>query len=170
MFQLVRPAEAYRESYLQSLQEAHAEGRLLHLDYDALSADFGAFVQELLDKEEPEKVLPGRVAESIYWLVKDDNYIGRVSVRHMLNDYLWQVGGHIGYDIRPSERRKGYGKQILELALPKARDLGLKQILITCDNDNIASQKIIEANGGLFAGEYEVEEQETPIMHYWIEL
>ena len=142
----------------------------MHLDYDALSADFGAFVQELLDKEEPEKVLPGRVAESIYWLVKDDNYIGRVSVRHMLNDYLWQVGGHIGYDIRPSERRKGYGKQILELALPKARDLGLKQILITCDNDNIASQKIIEANGGLFAGEYEVEEQETPIMHYWIEL
>ena len=142
----------------------------MHLDYDTLAADFGAFVRELLDKEEPSKVLPGRVPDSIYWLVEGDTYIGRVSVRHMLNDYLWPVGGHIGYDIRPTERRKGYGKRILALALPKAKEIGLKSVLLTCDNDNMASRTIIEANGGRFTGEHEVEEQETPVMHYWIDL
>ncbi len=157
-------------SYLQALQEAHAEGRLLHLDYDVLAADFGAFVQELLDKEEPTKVLPGRVPDSIYWLVEGNTYIGRVSVRHALNENQLPIGGHIGYDIRPSERGKGYGRQILKLALPKAREIGLKEVLLTCDSNNTASRKIIEANGGILAGEYKTDIQEMPVCHYWIDV
>jgi len=170
MARLVRPSQQYRESYLQALQEFHEEGLNLHLDYDNIAADFAAFVQGLLDKEDQAKVAPRKVPDSVYWLIEGDSYIGRISIRHELNNYLTRIGGHIGYDIRSSERRKGYGKQILALALPKAREIGLKKVLLTCDNDNIASKKIIEANGGIFAGEHKVEEQETPILHYWIDL
>lgn len=76
-------------------------------------------------------------------------FIGKVNIRHRLNKNLLKAGGHIGYTIRPSERRKGYGTLILRLALPKAKALGIKKALITCYEDNIGSRKIIEANGGV---------------------
>lgn len=170
MARLVRPSQRYRESYLQALQEFHEEGLYLHLDYETIAADFADFVRELLQKEDPAKVTPGRVPDSVYWLVEGNIYIGRVSIRHKLNDFLERIGGHIGYDIRPPKRGKGYGKQILALALPKAREIGLQHVLLTCDKDNIASKKIIESNGGILSGEYKVVEQETPILHYWIDL
>lgn len=170
MAHLVRPSEAYKESYLQALQEFHAEGRRLYLNYVQLSTDFRTFVSDMLSKNDPAKLMPGRVLETVYWLVDGDTYIGRVSVRHYLTDYNREVGGHIGYDIRPSKRRQGYGTEILRLALVEAGEIGLTRVLLTCDFDNIASRKIIEANGGLLEGEVVVEEQETPVRRYWISL
>ena len=83
-----------------------------------------------------------------YLLLNYSEFIGRVSIQHTLTDHL-KEGGHIGYYIRPSKRKLGYGKKILELSLVEARELGLRKVLVTCDNDNICSQKIIEANGGI---------------------
>ncbi len=80
------------------------------------------------------------------------------------------VGGHIGYRIRPSERRKGYGTLILALTLAEARKLGLPRVLLTCDQDNIASARVIQANGGALASEGYSPQTQTLVSRYWIEL
>ena len=82
---------------------------------------------------------------TIYLAIREiDNYIvGMVDIRHYLDEFLTQVGGNIGYDVRKSERNKGYAKQILKFALEKCKDLKMKKVLITCDEDNIASEKVI---------------------------
>ena len=73
-----------------------------------------------------------------------------MDIRHELNEYLEKFGGHIGYGIAPSERKKGYGKIQLKLGLEKAKKIGLKKVLITCDDNNIGSAKTIEACGGIY--------------------
>src|SRR3989344_8456793 len=88
--------------------------------------------------------------ESIFRLDSCRNqYIGRLSIRHKLNDHLLKIGGHIGYDIRPSKRSRGYGTAILRLGLPKAKELRIERALLTCNENNIASLKIIEKAGGV---------------------
>ena len=101
-------------------------------------------------------------------LVEGRRYLGVVSVRHRLTRSLRVFGGHIGYAIRPSERRKGYGRRILKLVLPKARKLGLKRVLVTCSPRNLASRKVIEGNGGVFAGR--VKSKQGVRLTYWISL
>ncbi|MGN1405499.1 MAG: GNAT family N-acetyltransferase, partial [Erysipelotrichaceae bacterium] len=90
-----------------------------------------------------------RVGAHFYWLVDDerDYFIGEVSIRHRLNESLERYGGHIGYGIRCSEWNKGYGTLLLKYALEKAFELGLDSILITCDDDNIGSYRVMEKNG-----------------------
>jgi predicted acetyltransferase len=75
-------------------------------------------------------------------------YLGRLAIRHRLTEFLRRSGGHIGYDVRPTARRRRYATAMLGEALPVARALGLAQVLVTCDTDKIASRKVIEANGG----------------------
>ncbi|WP_338032606.1 GNAT family N-acetyltransferase [Clostridium manihotivorum] len=91
-----------------------------------------------------------------------------INIRHALNEYLFNYGGHIGYSVKKEERRKGYAKEMLKLALEKCSDLGLKKVLLICDADNIASSKTIKACGGIL--ENEVLEEDTLIQRYWIEL
>jgi len=113
---------------------------------------------------------PRLVPSSEFWLVRGRRILGRISVRHRLNANLEIEGGHIGYDVRPSERRKGYGSLMLELALEEARTIGLKRVLITCDTDNIASAKIIEKNGGIFERHDISPMSGKQLNQYWIEL
>jgi predicted acetyltransferase len=77
----------------------------------------------------------------------------RNSIRHFLNEQLLRLSGHIGYEIRPTERRKGYATVMLKIALEKCRDIGIKQVLITCDKNNSASAKTIIANEGVLENE-----------------
>ncbi len=101
--------------------------------------------------------------------MQDDRILGAIQVRHHIDHpNLKVVGGHIGYGIRPSERRKGYAKEMLRLALSEARKIELKEVLITCDDDNIGSYKTIEANGGVFESTILVEGKN--IRRYWISL
>src|SRR5699024_7191960 len=93
----------------------------------------------------------GRVPAMQYALVNDENepkIIGMLQLRLELNDYLFRFGGHIGYSIHVSERKKGYGSKLLSLGLDKARDLKMDKLLITCTKGNIGSAKVIEKNGG----------------------
>ena len=87
-----------------------------------------------------------------------------------MNEELKLIGGHLGADIRKSERKKGFGALILKLTLEKAGELGLGKVLITCDKNNIASAKTIEKCGGVFEKEIVREETGTIFLHYWIEL
>lgn len=111
----------------------------------------------------------GLVPADTYFLVDDTKRIlGAINIRHSLNDHLLKFGGHIGYGIRPSERRKGYASLMLHLALPLAKKLGLKKVLITCLRENIGSAHTILKNGGIL--ENELKNGDETFKRYWIDL
>ena len=112
---------------------------------------------------------PDWVTGSVYFAIVDGKIIGTIAVRHYLNDSLLKSGGHIGYGIRPSERRKGYGTRMLALALEKCRELKIEKVLITCVKENIGSAKTILKNGGVLENEI-AEENGNIMQRYWITL
>lgn len=112
---------------------------------------------------------PGRVPSTTYFAVVGDRIVGTVQVRHELNEFLLKSGGHIGYGVRPSERRKGYATKMLTLALQKCQKLGIKKALVTCDKGNIASAKTILKCGGVLENEVAVENGNI-VQRYWITL
>jgi predicted acetyltransferase len=138
--------------------------------YKSALKDFSAYFERLLKMARVENLPPDRVPGNEYWLVSGNRVLGRSTLRHWLIPALEHEGGHIGYDIRPSERRKGYGTLILNLTLEKAKDLGLSRVFLTCDADNIGSAKIIENNGGVSSRRAISERNGKPILQYWIEL
>lgn len=148
-----------------------AEFRLVGEDkFESAEKDFEKYLEKLRTYAIGENLPVGHVRENTYFLMCGEKIIGRAGLRHYLTSQLAFRGGHIGYDIRPDERRKGYGTLILELTLEKARNLGLKRVLLTCDTDNIASSKIIEKNGGKLSKKLIYEENQTLFSQYWIEL
>lgn len=172
MLELVRPATRYKKSYLEAIGEFQREGRYTYHNVDQLRANFPAHIDDERERIHPENIVVYRVPETIFWLVDGGEYIGRLELRHKLNDHLLEIGGHIGYSIRPSLRRKGYGTKILELALHKAHEAGLDRVLLTCDPDNIASRKIIETNGGEFENRLDIvrEGMEYHKLRFWIDV
>lgn len=96
----------------------------------------------------------------------DDEVIGIINIRHCLNEYLLNIGGHIGYSIHPNYRNKGYATIMLKEALKFCREWEITPVLVTCDKDNIASRKTIEKCGGVFENEY-IDKDET-ILRFWI--
>src|SRR5579859_7510166 len=147
---LTEPSPQYKESFLNGVREFHREGRLLFYDVLRISTNFERFLQQEHAQRERAALAPDRVPFSNFWLIDNGEYIGQVAVRHEMNDFIKRVAGNIGYQIRPSKRRRGYGKAILRLGLQKARELGIPRALLTCDEDNIGSQRVIEYNGGRF--------------------
>ena len=95
--------------------------------------------------------------------------IGAVNIRHQLTEFLFNGGGHIGYGIRPSERKKGFATKALSLSLEKAKELGIQKALVVCDEDNVGSLKTILKNGGMPDQDY-IEEDGTIVKRFWIEL
>jgi len=172
---LARPSVAYAETFVEALREFHDEGYFVYQDTDEIVADFPTFVDQLLTDETREPTAD-RVPETHYWLIRSDRgtdtFVARGSIRHELTEHLRHIGGHIGYAVRPSERRKGYGTEILRLMLPEAKRLGINPVLITCDADNLGSRKIIEHNGGQFenAVQYYRDNEIVLKRRYWIHL
>jgi predicted acetyltransferase len=164
MTELVRPSTRYLETYRAAILEFQAEGRMLNADLKNLSHH----IQHLCDMA----TIPpdGKVRETFFWLVEGETFIGRVSIRHELTDLLRLIGGHIGYEIRPTQRRKGYGTLILKLALDEARQLNLDHVLLTCNADNEGSRRIIMANGGEFQDEITLTGYPSNIQRWWIAL
>ncbi|MEG7967828.1 MULTISPECIES: GNAT family N-acetyltransferase [Bacillus cereus group] len=133
-------------------------------------SNFPAMVQELLDAHNGINVPESWVPDSTYWLVTDHNrIIGAVNIRHSLTEHLFNAGGHIGYGIRPSERRKGYATKLLALSLEKAKELNITKALVVCDEVNTASEKTILHNGGLRDEDF-IEEDGNVVRRFWIEL
>ncbi|MCY4466936.1 MAG: GNAT family N-acetyltransferase [Chloroflexi bacterium] len=145
---LVLPEAAYKDSYIDAVYEYIREGHRDLWQPELLRANFDEYLQTLRDKETAP--LAGMAPATLFWLIAPgDIYAGELDLRHILSDDLRRFGGHIGYSIRPSLRRCGYGRLICRLGIEEARARGIGDILITCDDDNIASRKIIEANGGV---------------------
>ncbi len=110
--------------------------------------EFQGFIKKSRDESLGINLPPHYVPQTVYWLVIDEKPIGIGKLRSYLNDSLRKIGGHISYTNRPSERGKGYGKIILDELLKKAKEKGIKEVLLTCDESNIFSRKIIEAYNG----------------------
>lgn len=170
---LVFPSSEYKDSFIQALKEYQATDAadrkdIYELNSEDLEKDFTLYVSKLLSESEGKNLPDGYVPQTTYWLIDNDEFIGRVSIRHTLTELLLREGGHIGYDIRPSKRNKGYGKKILQLSLPKAKELGIHKALVTCDENNIGSKKIIEANGGVFENVIEIGKGRPRKLRYWI--
>ena len=113
--------------------------------------------------------MPGEVPQHLYFLVDGaGTMLGAVSIRTRLNEELLATGGHIGLGIRPSARRQGLATELLSMALPVARSLGIDRLLYTCAKDNIGSAKAVLRCGGIL--ENEIDCEGGPLQRYWIAL
>jgi len=156
-------------SLFEDFRAAGQEGFLS--DWERAQGDIAAYVQRLRDFSQGVGLKEGVVPESTYWLVRDGTtFVGFSRLRHRLVPALEHHGGHVGYAIRPSERLKGYGTHILALTLDKARAMGLDRVLVTCDTDNVASVRVIEANGGVLENQLISNRSGKRISRYWIAL
>lgn len=130
------------------------------------------YIQICLDHEDPLKVPSHLVpATQFFFIRKSDNkLVGMIQVRHHFNDYLEKYAGHIGYSVRPSERRKGYAKEMLRMVLPFCREIGIDKVMITCIDGNTGSEKTILANSGVY--EYTIHEpdENEDLKRFWITL
>jgi len=125
-------------------------------------------LQWLSNNEQGLGLPQGWVKDSTFWLINESNHVkGVVNIRHELTQFLSNAGGHIGYGIRPSERRKGYATSLLKLSLLEAKLLGIDNVLVVCDASNIGSKKTILNNGGKRDVDF-VEADGNIINRYWI--
>jgi predicted acetyltransferase len=168
--QLLTPAVEYEASFLRALQEFRNEGLFWWTggDLEIAERDFPAFVAK--KRADSHRQTETQVPKTHLWAVAEDQFVGRISIHHELNDALRREGGHIGYDTVPSLRGRGIATEMLRLALPVARAIGLAEVLITCNETNAASIRVIEKNGGLLR-ETKVLDPEKPMKrYYWIGL
>jgi|MDSW01.2.fsa_nt_gb predicted acetyltransferase len=169
---LIKPSIDYKESYLEALAEYQAEGIDKHLNLKTLRHEFDKFIDDRLHSRShsfdsfPDWV--EIVPETELWLVKNEEYIGTVEIRHRLNWHLEKWGGHISFIIRPSKRGIGYGRKLLNKAIPYAEALGIENALLTIKPDNDIAISIIEKCGGVFEGEHAGTERFPPHKSYWL--
>lgn len=168
---LVRPSLAYKDEYLAFYQEWKQSGEdMVPWVIEKDPADFEEMLNWLNENETGVNLKAGFVPDSTFWLVSSDNRVlGAVNIRHRLTDFLRNQGGHIGYGIRPSERKQGYATRLLNLSLNHAKKLGIDNVLVVCDAGNVASERTIIRNGGWPDQDY-MEENGNRIKRYWIEV
>jgi predicted acetyltransferase len=143
------------------------EGFVFAFDYTP-GGDFSKWVALIAARRLGESPAPGWVAETFELAQVGERVAGRLSVRHSLNDFLLQRGGHIGYGVLPAFRGQGIGKRMMQRGLELTAALGIDRVLVTCDEGNAASRRIIEGAGGVYESSYVGADAKVPIRRYWI--
>lgn len=171
---LVQPSEAYlseietyKKAFLASSDFIDGGARL------ATMTDLTEWLSYVSDITYQAGVPEGRVPSSTFLCIRqsDQKMVGICNIRHSLDyPYYFNYSGHIGYSIHPHERRKGYAKEQLRLALIEAGKLGIDRVLLTCDETNIGSEKTILANGGIYENTYQNSEDGSRTKRFWIEV
>lgn len=174
-YELIYPDLEHKEEVLAMLEEIRVVDAGLRWQYSGMSSlekydNYEDWLKKVMQESTGQNLAPDRVPASTYIMINkdDDKVVGIVNIRHQLNDYLLNYGGHIGYSIRPSERQKGLGTLQLKLALEISKSLGIKKVLITCDTENEGSAKVIENCQGQL--ENIVSNGEYFTKRYWISL
>jgi predicted acetyltransferase len=176
MPELSAPAVAVAESFRAAMKEFQAEGRGGPADDSMIGAEirewqpvwstpegFARYLAALHAQSKEETPRPAtHVPCTTWWWVDGCTYLGRIALRHRLTSRLRERGGHIGYDIRPTARRQGHATAMLRATLPEAHALGIDTVLVTCDVDNVASRRVVAANGGT------LEDERDGVLRYWV--
>lgn len=167
---LVKPNESFKNEYFDMMEEwKKSAEKIIPLSLNLGMTDFNLMIKKFDGYSKGIGLEDGFVACTTYWLVnKKDRILGAVNIRHVLNEILLFRGGHIGYGIRPSERKKGYATKMLYLALEVCRTMGISRVMITCSKNNIGSAKTIINNGGILDSEG-IDKGEV-FQRYWIDL
>lgn len=166
---LTLPSEDLYDAWVDCVRDfagerAHGSGDWLVPGFGPDRTSFDALLVAVRTDADPASVQgPDRVHSDYYWIFDGTEMVGFVAVRHSIDtEFLRTQGGHIGYSVRPSHRRRGHASRALGLALGRARGLGLDRVLVTCDTDNVASARTIESQGGEFESVVEIKRR------YWI--
>lgn len=166
--ELVIPEEEFRKDYLAYIKEVlEIDKKIIPYALYCGIEDYNKAFDMLLGQK--ERIIPeGKVPSTCYFLVNrgEKRILGSLDIRHELNEGLLIRGGHIGYGVRPSERRKGLGTKMLFLGLEKAREIGIEKALITCSKNNAGSRNVIIGNGGELENETEYEGER--ILRFWV--
>ncbi|QLE57922.1 GNAT family N-acetyltransferase [Nostoc sp. TCL26-01] len=174
MLELITPTYNLHLEFLDLVAEYQQAGEFRMFDQNNLTLiqeDFSTYIQYLENNSQGINLKPGFVPATNFWLVMNSKIIlGESQLRHWLVPTLEHRGGHIGYMIRPLQRSKGYGTTILAMTLEKAKNMGLSRVLLTCDQDNLASARIIQKNQGKLTSEGLWENSDKVISRYWIDL
>ncbi|GAA2661390.1 GNAT family N-acetyltransferase [Streptomyces lunalinharesii] len=170
---LTAPTVRVHDSFLAAMAEFRAEGvhRSPHSSLGrelrtwqprwSTAEGFATYVRQVAGVVADERI-DGPVPTSTFWWVDGAAYLGRITVRHRLTPSLHAYGGHIGYAVRPTARRQGHATAMLRAVLPRAHRLGVDPVLVTCDDTNTGSRRVIEACGGVF------EDRRAAKLRYWI--
>ncbi|MCF8000494.1 MAG: GNAT family N-acetyltransferase [Halanaerobiales bacterium] len=151
------------EEIYNMLQDIDKEENGFHNEAQGLTyKEFEVYLKTNKRMSEGKDLPKGYVPQTLYWLFVEGKPVGLAKLRHYLNESLREKGGHAAYAIRKSKRRQGYGKLILRELLKKAKEKKIDELLLTCDDDNLASRRVIEANGG------ELEKIKEGECYYWI--
>ena len=157
---------AYRKEFLDAGDSMDGTGGLRKFE------DPRDWIEYVTGHKDPLKVPEGRVPSTQYMFVREEDrkVVGMIDVRHCLNDFLAKYGGHIGYSVAPSERRKGYAALMLKTVLPKCRELGIEKVLITCVSGNEGSKRTVLKNGGVYESTVYEPDEGVDLERYWIDL
>ena len=167
MFTLTTPTielEASYRSYIDELGDSERYPFTLDFEFD----DFATLVEQLHDYSKGIGVPEGWVPHTTFWLIEDGEIVGVSSLRHRMTEKLKLAGGHIGFGVRPSAQGRGVAKELLSQTLGKAAELGITEALLICLKENIASARVIQANGGTLESEYLVPEYAGLLQRYVI--
>lgn len=153
----------YRDEFLQNGETIHGSGNIEH------AASYESWLQSCTDSQHRATVPEGRVPATQYIAIRrsDNRLVGMLQIRHELNKGLRIQGGHIGYSVRKSERRKGYATEMLKQALVICKKHGIQEVLLTCSPLNTGSAKVIKSNGGVY-DKGVILPNEEKLDHYWI--
>lgn len=169
---LIKPTLEYKEKAWEFRNECLQESEEIHGDGGLDKSNTYEDWLENLKKESSKETCGENWVPATTWLVArelDEKIIGSIQLRHELNDSLLNRGGHIGYEVRPSERQKGFATEMLRLVLIECKKMGIKKVLVSCTKSNIASAKTIIKNGGILEDERTWTDGSV-YQRYWINL
>ncbi len=173
---LVFPNIEYKEKAIDYINEFYAYSSKINgdagLDKALKASSYEEWINQVIAHVDIANVPEGRAPSLTYFYVReeDDKIIGMIDLRLSLNDFLRTEGGHIGYAIRPTERRKGYATVMLKDALNIYRTLGIYNVLVVCNKENVASAKVIQNCGGIIDEEFFSERYKKILQRYIIKL